>query len=480
MQGVEMMRNRAGIGYGIDRRVRVGVFATMLAAMAPVSFPAMAQSLPDVLVTAYLNSPEIAGARADVKIFSERAVQERALGRIQVEGQLSAEAVTRTNSGPGSSFPNYPTSVSLSAIQPLYTGGQVQNATEAAEKRITAQEALLIATEQQVLLEAVTAYSDVRRDIQLVSIARNNVRVLREQLRAARERFEVGEVTRTDVEQARARLAAARSRLAATEGSLAISRESYRQVVGEYPDKLQPPPPLPELPADQDQAVAIAVRDDPGVIASRLERDAAGSDVRAAIGALLPQISLQGTVASQETFSDGLAGPESATVGLFVTIPLYSGGFNYSNVREAQAVSEGASADINDAMRTAARNAGVSWANLLVARASIRAGRLEVSAAQLAFEGVREEAKVGARTTLDVLDAEQEVLNARSSLVGARRDEYVAAYSLLASIGKLTVDHLGLDTGLGDDEPAYYDTVRDRNFGYDPSDDTVWQLDWRP
>ncbi len=452
-------------------------------AVSTASLEAAAQSLPDSMVTAYLNSPELAAARADVKVFSERAVQARAGGRLRVEGELSLEAVTRTNSL-GRNYPNYPTSVSLAFVQPLYTGGQVENATEAAETRISEQEAGLIAIEQRILLDAVTAYSNVRLGKELVSISRNNLRVLTEEVRAARERFEVGEVTRTDVEQARARLAAARSRLAASTGALAASREAYQRVVGEYPGKLPPPPPLPDLPVDQAEAVAMALRDDPGVISARLERDATGSDVRAAIGALLPQISLQGAVSSEETFSDGLAGAETASIGIVMTVPLYTGGFNYSNVREAQAVAEGASAAIDSTLRTAVQNVGISWANLDVARASIRAGRQEVSAARLAFEGVQEEAKVGARTTLDVLDAEQEVLDARSNLVVAQRDEIVAAYSLLASVGKLTVSHLGLDVGLtpgpGDGEPSYYEGVRNRNFGYDASDDTVWRLDWRP
>ncbi len=465
------------------RSIRLAVLSVALGAVISVA-PALAQSLPDAMVTAYLNSPELASARADVYVLSERAVQARSGGRLRVEGELSLQAVTQTNSGFGRNFPNYPTSVALNVVQPLYTGGQVENATEAAETRISEQEAILIATEQQVLLDAVTAFSNVRLGIELVSIARNNVRVLNEQLRAARERFEVGEVTRTDVEQARARLAAAHSRMAASEGALAVSHEAYRQVVGEYPSKLLPPPPLPDLPSDRDEAVAMALRNDPGVIAARLERKAISSDVRSAIGALLPQVSLQGRVSSEETFSDGLAGPERATIGIFVTIPFYTGGFNYSNVREAQAEALGASADIDTNLRAAVRNVGVSWSNLDVARASIRAGRLEVSAARLAFEGVQEEAKVGARTTLDVLDAEQEVLDARSSLVVSQRDEYVAAYSLLASVGKLTVDHLGLDTGLApvsaSAEPSYYDGVRNRNFGYDATDDTVWNLGWRP
>ncbi len=316
------MRHFVATGRGI----RFAVLSVALGAVIPAA-PAMAQSLPDALVTAYLNSPELAAARADVKVLSERAVQARAGGRVRVEGELSATAVTRTNSR-GQNFPNYPTSVSLGFVQPLYTGGQVENATEAAETRISEQEAALIATEQQVLLDAVTAYADVRLGEELVSIARNNVRVLTEQLRAARERFEVGEVTRTDVEQARARLAAARSRLAASKGALANSREAYQRVVGEYPGKLQPSPPLPDLPVDQAEAVSMALRDDPGVIAARLERDATGSDVRAAIGALLPQISLHGALSSAKTFSDGLADAETASIGIVMTVPLYTGGFN--------------------------------------------------------------------------------------------------------------------------------------------------------
>jgi outer membrane protein len=470
-------------------KIRIAVLCAAIGTGVTMPFltsAAMAQSLPDAMATAYINSPELAASRADVKVLSERAVQARSGGRVRVEGELSLEAVTRNNTNSLSSdYPIYPSSVALSAIQPLYTGGQVENATEAAETRITAQDAILLATEQQVLLDTVTAYSFVQWAEEQVSISRNNVRVLSEQLRAASERFEVGEVTRTDVEQARARQAAARSRLAASVGALENAREDYLQVVGEYPIELQPMPPLPSLPKNLDQAVAIALRDDPGVIAARLEREAAGSDVRAAIGALLPQVSLEGSVASRDTFSDGLSGraasdSESATVGVFVRIPLYSGGFNYSNVREAQSVSEGASADITSAMRFAVRNTGNSWADLKVARASIKSSLQELSAARLAFEGVREEAKVGSRTTLDVLDAEQEALEANSRLVTARRDESISAYSVLASIGMLTVKHLDLDVGAAAGVPSYYETVRDRNFGYDASDDTVWKLGWRP
>ena len=449
-------------------------------ALGAAAGPAAAESLADVMVEAWQNSPDLASQRAQVKVASEGAVQARAGGRPQVSGNIGLEVETRNFQGRNPPDAVFPTTLQLTATQPLYTGGQVANQTEAAERRISVEEAVLIATEQQVLLDAVTAFSDVRSDIFLVDVAENNVRVLNEQLRAARERFEVGEVTRTDVEQARARLAAARSRLAAARGQLRVSKETFAEVVGRPPGELDPPPPLPDLPEDVDMAVQIAAENEPNLRAARIEREASGFDVRAAIGQLLPQISLQGTLSQFDDVNDDLTGQRAASVGINVTLPFYSGGRNYSSVRQAQARVEGAAAQITTSLRTAVRNVGTAWSQLEVARASIESGKLEVRAAELAFEGVTEEAKVGARTTLDVLDAEEEVLNARADLIVARRDEYVAAYQLLAAMGKLTVDHLGLETGVTPPAESYYDSVRDRNFGYDQTDETVWSLPYRP
>jgi len=437
--------------------------------------PGAAESLPDVLVEAVRNSPELEAQRANVKIAAERAVQAAAGGRPTITGDIGLEL--EVNDTDDTVFPS---TLRLSAEQPLYTGGQVENATEAAEKRIEAEKARLSATEQQVLRDAVTAFSDVRRDQVRVRISVNNVRVLSEQLRAARERFEVGEVTRTDVEQARARLAAARSILAAQRGGLEISKEAFARVVGRPPDDLDPPPPLPDLPEALEQAVQIALRKDPTLLAARIERDASGSDVRAAIGALLPQISLRGELSQIDTANDNFEGRQSASIGIAVTIPFYTGGANYSAVRQEQAEVEFAESEITSAIRNAIERTGTAWSRLEVARATINAGRLEVRAAELAFEGVNEEAKVGARTTLDVLDAEQEVLDARLDLATAKRDEYVAAYDLLEAMGVLTVEHLGLDIGERPPASRYYESVRDRNFGYDQTDDTVWSLTWRP
>ena len=463
------------------KRGRRAMVAASLAAVAMTTTlaplgTARGETLADALVTAVRTSPELAQARANVKVLAERAIQARSAGRVSVNGDIDL----RGNFA-GFDELTYPTQMILEVAQPIYTGGQVANSTEAALARMTAQEARVISTEQLVLLNAVQAYLDVQRDGTLVELGQNNVRVIGEQLRAAQERFDVGEVTRTDVAQAEARLAAARSLLAARRGALEVSREAYRRDVGVYPQDLEPPPPLPDLPDSLDQAIAIAFQEAPQILAARLERIASGNDVRAAIGALLPQVSLAGQVGRFDVLGVRRDGSADATLGLRVTLPFYNGGFNYSRVREAQAQVESNEADVVTNMRDAAERVGASWSDLTVADAVIDAGQLEVEAAQIAFEGVREEAKVGARTTLDVLDAEQELLNARGDLIVARRDEYFAAYALLFSIGMLTTDHLGLDTGDGvPPVGAYYAVVEDRDFGYDPSDDTVWTLSYRP
>ncbi len=463
-----------------NERCRRAAAAALLGTVALACVDdARALSLSDALVTAVLTSPELSQARSNVKILAERAVQARARGRIQLSGTIDFFS----DFGQFDTLDDleYPTQMTLQAEQPIYTGGQVANATEAALTRMTAQEARVIATEQLVLFNAVQAYLDVQRDETLVELGENNVRVISEQLRAAEERFNVGEVTRTDVAQAEARLAASRSLLAARRGALEVSRETFRRSVGVFPEDLQPPPPIPDLPESLDQAITIAFAEQPEILAARLDRIAAGNDVRAAIGALLPQVSLAGELGRADSLNSDLIEAENqATIGVRIVLPFYSGGFNYSRVREAQALVESNEADIVTSMRDTAQRVGSAWSDLKVADATIELGQLEVQAAQIAFEGVREEAKVGARTTLDVLDAEQELLSARADLIVSRRDEYVAAFGLLFAIGKLSVEHLGLETADVPAAGAYYATVKDRNFGWDRTDDTVWTLSYRP
>lgn len=452
-------------------RILSGAAAGLL--LAGLAAPAAAESLADAMVLAVRKSSELKVNRANIKSLAERAVRARAGGRIQVEANASLTA--RFFSLDDYRFPS---TVSLDVVQPLYTGGRVENATEAAEIRISAEKKRKLETEQIIILRTVTAFMDVRRDLTLVRLGRNNVRVIREQLKAAQERFDVGEVTRTDVAQARARLAAARSQLAARTGRLQVSRENYKRVVGQYPGKLAPPPPLPDLPKSLKGAIAIAMTDDPVIQAARLERGAAGKDVKAAIGELLPQIALLGQARHSDTFRLRGDATSDLSLGIQVTVPIYGGGGRYARVRQAQAAVEAREGDIATAMRDAAQAVGNAWSDLSVAAATIRASRLQVRASRIAFEGVREEAKVGSRTTLDVLNAEQELFNARGTLVSALRDQYVAAYTLLSAVGKLTAAHLGLK--LDENGGDYYSSVKNRNFGYDASDDTVWTLSHRP
>ena len=457
----------------VGRTLLAGV---ALVTLATIPGGAQATSMADALVQAYNSSPELVAARSNVKVRSERAYQARSFGLPQISGQLSSSVQYFDLD---EFF--YPQALSLNATVPLYTGGQVENSVDAAETRITAEEARLLATEQSILLNTITAYSNVLRDQTLVDLGINNVSVITEQLRAARERFEVGEVTRTDVAQAEARLASAQSLLVSRRGALQNSREGYKRVVGVYPDELDPPPPIPDLPANFDEALAIAAADEPRLRAARLDRIAASSDVRASIGSLLPQVGLTGRVAYTDTLDRDLVDDRTdATVGVLVNIPIWSGGLNYSRIRERQNLVEARDGDVSTALRNAVQNVGTSWSNLDVAQASIEAAKLEIRAAEIAYRGVQEEAKVGARTTLDVLDAEQELLNARADLVVSRRDEYVSSWNILFSIGKLTVDHLGLDVDKELDVDGYYDTVRDRYFGYDETDETVWSLSYRP
>ena len=459
---------------GTGRALRA---ALLLAGVLAAANPAAAETLAETLAQAYRNSPLLRAARLDVVIAAESAAQARAGGRPTLTGTATATAnLVRYNDG------RFPTSLSLRATQSLYSGGQVENATLAAETRITAAEANYLGQEQRLLFAAVRAYMNMIRDTRFVSLSQNNVRVLNEQLLAARARFAVGDVTRTDVAQAEARFAAAQSTLAAQRGALETSRQNFLRVVGREPVALEAPPPLPDLPATRDDALAIAYRLAPGVAAARLEADASGIDVRAAIGALLPQLDLVAEIRRDQTFSRARvsnAPRNEALLGLSLTVPIFSGGGNYSRVREAQARAERATVGINDQIRTVVESVSNAWSDLQVARAAIRAGQLEVRSAQLAFDGVREEASLGARTTLDVLDSEQELLTARADLAAVRRDEQVAAYDLLSAMGLLTLEHLGL-AATRDDGSDYYGTVDDRLFGYDASDETVWSFPYRP
>lgn len=418
--------------------------------------PVRAETLADALIAAYRNSNLLEQNQAVLRAADEDVAQAVASLRPVVafvaDGQygysqtLLDSGITLSNDG---LFANY----SVTAQMTLFDFGRTQLAIEAAKETVLATREALIAIEQQVLLAAVSAFVDVRLQQEIVSLRENNVRVITEQLRAAQDRFDVGEVTRTDVAQAEARLAEAQANLVVAQGDLAIARENYRAATGNYPGVLSAPPAPPRTAATLDAARSVALRTHPSIRQAQREVKAAELNVARARANMKPTIAAQAQLSADQ---DGL---QENGVGINFNQTIYSGGALSSALRQAMANRDASFAGLKQRGVEVAEAVGIVWSNLDVADASIAATEQQISAAQIAFDGVREEASLGARTTLDVLDAEQDLLDARASRLSALAQRYIGIYQLLASMGLLTVDHLAL--GIPTYDPAaYYNAVR--------------------
>lgn len=439
-----MGRTRALIG--------AGAAALLLAGGGP---PAAAQSLADTLVAAYRASNLLDQNRALLRAADEDVAQAVAALRpvVSFVAQAQATAVTVATPLGRSTVEDSGASLTVTAELTLYDGGANRLALEAAQESVLAAREGLRSVEQQVLLGAVVAFVSVRNAAEVLAIRQNNLRVIEQELRAARDRFEVGEITRTDVAIAEARLAAARSALAAAEGDLAVARESYRAATGALPGVLRPPPPPPATAASAEAARDMAVRRHPSILRAQREVRVAELNVGRAATAFSGRLTAgaRAVVDSDESFSRSLS--------LSYSVPLYRGGELSSLHRQAIARRDATSAALHQTAVTVVQDVGRAWAQLAVARASLEASERQIAAARTAFEGVREEATLGARTTLDVLNAEQELLDARAARVAAESQQYIATYTLLAAMGLLTVDHLGLGIPTYDPE-AYFNAVR--------------------
>jgi outer membrane protein len=409
-----------------------------------------ADSLRAAMSDAYINSPLLEQNRFLLRIEDEGVAQAVA----QLRPTLSFVASTNRDLVADTTT----ATASLVAEWVLYSGNSRRLAIEAARETVLAARQGLVAVEQQVLRDAVTAYLNVWRDLQVVNVREANVRVVTQQLRAARDRFEVGEDTRTDVAQAEARLAQARSALAAAQGQLEISRELFALAVGRHPGALSGPGPLPGLPQSEAEADSLARQNAPSILRLQHEVTAAELAVQGARASYRPTITLDGRATN--TFESPFPGGEGegASIGLTLTQPIYRGGQLASLERQALAQAGAVRASLNQQTLVNVQVMGNAWAQLRIANAQIQAADQQISAAELAFEGVREEASLGARTTLDVLDAEQDVLDARISRIEAQTNLYSAAYAILAAGGLLTVERLGLDVP-GYDPAAYSDLV---------------------
>lgn len=451
--------NAARNGQQMRGRLRRGLLATALAALLPVS--AMAESLADAMVAAYRHAALLDQNRAVLRAADEDVATAIASLRPVIEWSLrhqytNTESIDTTNQ-----------TLALQGQLTLYDWGRGQLAIDIAKELVLATRARLVAVEQDVMLRAVDAYLTVRSTRQQVDLQENSVRVLNEELRAAEDRFEVGEITVTDVALARAQLAQTRAQLATAEGNLEIAIEAYRAATGGLPGDLSAPPTLPGLPESVAVAQTIGQRSHPAI--TEAQRNVAAGELRVAAAAAERRPSLDGTFGVQAQRADGrtlfgdVGDKETTVVGsaaLELSQTIYSGGRLPAAHRRAMASRDAQRAALLQVSRQVNEAVATSWANIDVARAQIRAIDQQIEAAQQAYEGVREEATLGARTTLDVLDAEQDLLEARANRITAEANLQLAHYQLLSAMGLLTVENLQL--GIPTYDPsAYYNAVRE-------------------
>lgn len=433
----------------MSRKLRSLFVVCALVSSTIFTVPAQADSLLDAMRLAYETNPTLVINRAALRTTDESVAQTRAARRPSLALTSSA------NFSQSPAFNSEITdrySIALNASLTIYDGGRSRDAIAAATESVMAARASLSNAEQSVMLDAATAYLTVRRDQQLVALARNNINVLKQQLQAAEDRFAVGAVTRTDVAQTQARLAAAQSNLAASRGALAISSEVYRATVGVAPINLIAPPALPRLPGSLAAAEEVALRTHPLMTAAHHAEKSAAIDMRRARAARLPNVSATASLGGNyvDNFLDEKQWDDSLTLGITASIPIYTGGALSSAIRQAGSIVERRFAETQNTRVVVRQNTAAAWYQLQIARASIVATRLQIEASQYAYEGIQEEASLGARTLLDTLDAEQDLLNARTSLISALHQKDVAAYKLLAAMGLLTPENLELGIELYD------------------------------
>jgi outer membrane protein len=418
-----------------------------------------AETLREALVKAYVSNPTLAAARAGQRANDENVpiARSRGLPAADVTASLNENLLTAGIGSPSRSL-----SGQIGTSVPLYTGGAVRNTVGAADARVQSGQASLRSTESDLFTNVVAAYVDVLRDSAIVGLNRNQVKVLRTNLEATKDRFEVGDLTRTDVAQSEARLALAQSQLEGAEAQLISSKERYILHVGSPPENLQQPPALPNLPATPDAAVNRALDDNPALAAAKKASDASRFDVATARASRLPKVSGIGNLSETDYLGSSrvLSGGASAAVGIRASFPLFQGGAAAAQIRQAQARSGQSMEQVIATERGIVAQSRSAYASWQAAKAVIASSQKAVSANTLSLEGVRAENSVGNRSILDILNAEQELLNSKVQLVSAQRNEYVAGFALLASMGDAEARDLGLDGGAFYDPQINYDRVK--------------------
>ncbi len=430
--------------------VRKFLTGSLIAAL--MAGTASADTLREALVSAYRTNPTLTGQRQTQEATDAAVAIAKAAGRPQVSANVGLNRYV-SQSGLLEVGGNGPVlSAGVTVSYPLFNGGSVKNSVRAAETRDLAGRATLTAVEGDVFSQAVGAYMDVIRDRAIVELNENNVKVLSTNLEATRDQFQIGDLTRTDVAQSEARLQLGRAQLATAQGTVTGSEATYRQDIGHPPGTLAPPPPLPPLPTTADEAVRIALSNNPDLVSIAQQEIASGYDVKVARASRLPTLSAEAT----GSYDNNLPGnapagvPNTGTqigIGLGATIPLFQGGLPAARIRQAQAQQGQLREQVVGTERAVVQATRAAFATYDAAQRAIQAQTVAVQADELALEGTRAEQTVGTRTILDVLNAEQELLNSQVSLVTAKRDAYVAGFQLLNSMGQAQAQDLGLDGG---------------------------------
>ena len=444
----------------LGSRLAAGLIVVFTGALAPAS--SLAETLADALAAAYKNSGLLEQNRALLRAADEDVAQAVANLRPIINWSTTTSYTYSRNVdflGNEVTDDSGNLDVGLTADLLLYDFGRSKFQIEATKETVLATRQTLLAIEQQVLFRAVRAYMNVQRNIEIVALRRNNLRLLREELRAVRNRFEVGEVTRTDVAQAEARLASARSGLANAQRDLAQAKEEFVVAVGRPPGSLKSPGKPYPISYDQATAKRVATQQHPDIRRFKHELSAAEMNIRAAKAAMRPTVNLTGQLGVREEIG-GSDFSRNGSIGVEVTGPIYRGGALNSIRRQAIAQRDATIGELRLATLDVRQNVGDAYAALRAARQALTSSREQVRAARVAFEGVREEARLGARTTLDILDAEQVLLNAQADLISADADIHIAAYNIIASVGQLTTRDLNLNVRTYD-PAAYYELAKD-------------------
>lgn len=428
---------------------------------APVIMPAL--DFQTALAEAYRSNPDLLAARAELRSVDETYAQAMSGYRPRVNGEVSY--ISSHFDGDTLDSHSDPKALAIELRQPLYRGGSTQANVKVSDNRIKAQRALLRVTEQQVLLDAVTAYMDVVRDAELVRLNINNENVLDRHLEASRQRFRLGDITKTDVSQAESRLANAVAGRVRAEGAVRASRARFEEIIGLTPERLTAANYTVEIPSTLDDALQLSEDNNPELLFAAYTRAAAGANTRAISGELLPQIDLSGSVGRTYDPAQRIDDYVNATsVGVVATIPLYTAGSVDARVRQARQVESQRRMEQQRAERAVRQNVVDAWTALTATEAEMTARKTQIDAAKLALDGVRVETDYGSRSTLDLLDAEQEYLDAQVAYVTAERNKVVALYRVLASVGDLNAARLKLAVDVYDPQ-SNFQKVKNRWIG---------------